>query len=287
MNHIDLILLKSGDSKSIVARSRSNFSSSFLFLPKEKREALRRVYAFFRVIDDVVEEEANPIRKRELLESWKQELENTYRGIPIVPLLKELKQTIDRFSIPKEFFLLLIKGCEMDITKNRYANFSELYEYCYHVASVVGLVCMRIFEYQSATSDKTAINLGIALQLTNILRDVGSDMDKGRIYLPQDEMKQCEISENDLINKTNNIHFESLFNLQYERAKSYYNKARGELTSDSSGKLLAAKIMATVYETILDKIKRLHYPVLHQRVGLNLFQKFFILTRIFFNSSFL
>lgn len=285
MNQIDLILLKSGDAKSIVAKSRSNFSSSFLFLPKEKREALRRVYAFFRVIDDVVDEEANPIQKKELLESWKKELENTYRGIPIVPLLKELKQTIDRFSIPKEFFLLLIEGCEMDITKNRYATFPELYEYCYRVASVVGLVCMRIFEYQSSTSDKTAIDLGIALQLTNILRDVGSDMDKGRIYLPQDEMTKFGISENDLIHKTNTAHLEPLFNFQYERAKSYYDQARIELYSDSSGKLLAAKIMGTVYETILDKIKKSHYPVLNQRVGLSFLQKFFILTRIFFTSK--
>ncbi|MBX7147473.1 squalene/phytoene synthase family protein [bacterium] len=266
----------------ITARAKSNFSSAFIFLPAEKRLAMKRVYAFFRVIDDVVDEEPNPLRQKTLIDSWKRELDNTYKGTTIVPLLQELKESIDRFHIPKDYFLKLIEGCEMDITKTRYETFEELYEYCYRVASMVGLVCMKIFEFESPTSQKTAIDLGIALQLTNIIRDVGVDyFTKGRIYLPYDDLKRFGITANDIENKTMTPPLRALLNFQYERAVRYYESGVSEFNNDKHNKLLAARIMASVYRTILEKIRKKDYPVLEPKpLKLSFTRKMLILARV-------
>lgn len=241
---------------------------------------MRRVYAFFRVIDDIVDEETDPKVKKDLIDSWKRELEKTYRGLTIVPLLAELKETIERFAIPHDYFLKLIEGCEMDMTKTRYQTFEELYEYCYRVASMVGLVCMKIFEYRSDTSDQMAIDLGLALQLTNIIRDVGVDFQKGRIYLPQEDLDRFHVSYQDLQDNKPNPAFLELMEFEYQRALTYYQKASPEFGKDKEGKLLAAKIMATVYGKILHKIKKKKYPVKTKRVRLGFGEKMFILLKI-------
>jgi phytoene synthase len=232
------------------------------------------------VIDDVVDEEPNPLRQRELIDLWKQELNRCYEGVTIVPLLKELKESIDRFQIPQEYFLKLIEGCEMDINKKRYETFEELYQYCYRVASMVGLVCMKIFEYKSSTSEEAAINLGIALQLTNIIRDVGVDLDKGRIYLPLEDLKTFNISEADLRSKDDSEKFKALMDFEYKRAMTYYEKGTLEFKKDPTNRLLAAKIMAVVYSRILKKIKKKNFPVLHRRIGLKFYQKLAILAQL-------
>lgn len=265
--------LSLGTAKSITAGSKSNFSSSFFFLPPEKREAIRRVYAFFRVVDDVVDEECDPNRQKTLLELWKQELTRTYQGVTLVPLMKELRQSIDRFRIPQEYFLKLIEGCEMDIVKKRYETFAELTEYCTLVASMVGLVCMKIFEFESPTSEKKAIDLGIALQLTNIIRDVGIDLKKGRIYLPQEELRRFNVTANDLSSGNTGPGFFELMEFQYRRACSYYESGMSEFAQDTEKKLLAARIMGHVYRRLLEKIRRKNYPVLTQRVKLSFLEK--------------
>lgn len=272
--------MKTENACAIAAKSRSNFSSAFLFLPKEKRLSIKRVYAFFRIIDDIVDE-APASAAPGLIASWKKELDLAYTGAPLAPLMKELRETIVRFKIPKEYFLKLIEGCEMDLTKKRYATFEELYEYCYRVASMVGLVCMKIFEYQSPTSEQTAVALGIALQLTNIIRDVGVDLDKGRIYLPEEDLKRFGVSEEDLIQKKGGEAFNQLMDFQFERASKYYEQGTAEFKNDSEKKLMAARIMAKVYFKILNKIRHEKYPVLFKRVRLSTFQKSVILFRVF------
>lgn len=270
-------LLSIPDARTITAKSRSNFSSAFVFLPKRKRLAIHRVYAFFRIIDDVVDEEDDIHKKQELLGSWKRELANAYNGTSIVPLLGELKETIDEFNIPREYFMLLIEGCEMDFCKNRYANFAELYEYCYRVASMVGLVCMKIFEYESRTSAQSAIDLGLALQLTNIIRDVGVDLQKNRIYIPQEELRQFGVQEADLFAHKGSPAFVRLMEFQYARAREYFDRGLAEIAHDPGFKLLAAHIMGRVYESILTKIRKKNFPVLTTRVRLHFAEKMFLL----------
>lgn len=266
--------------QAITARSRSNFSSSFLFLPREKREAIRTVYAFFRVVDDVVDEEQDPRLQQEKINNIRKMVLELDQGNPSIPLFFELKKTVSRFSIPVTYFLELISGCEMDIQKKRYKTFSELYEYCYRVASIVGLVCMKIFEYESPTSEESAINLGLALQLTNIIRDVGVDLKKNRIYLPLEDLRRFGMTESDLISSTNGEAFKNLMQFQYERACDYYEKGFAEFSRDHQKKLLAARIMGVVYRSILEKIRRRGWPVLDQKVKLNFLEKPIILFRV-------
>lgn len=282
-----LILTEFEKPKTIMAQSRSNFSSSFLFLPREKRDAIRTVYAFFRVVDDVVDEEQEPSLQQEKINNIKKMVLELDQGNPSVPLFCELKKTVSRFSIPLSHFLELISGCEMDIQKKRYETFPELYEYCYRVASVVGLVCMKIFEYESPSSKEAAINLGMALQLTNIIRDVGIDLKKNRIYLPWEDLRRFGVTESDLVHRTNGEAFKNLMQFQYERACDYYEKGFAEFSRDDQKKLLAARIMGVVYRSILEKIRRHGWPVLHQKVKLNFLEKTNILLRVFLSHYFL
>ncbi|EKD41216.1 MAG: Squalene/phytoene synthase [uncultured bacterium] len=270
-------LLYTSDSKTITRESKSSFSSSFFFLSKDKRQAIERVYAFFRVIDDVVDEEPNPHKQKEHLYFWKQQLTESIEAPSSINILNELSETIKNFHIPVDYFLKLIEGCEMDLNTKRYETFTELYEYCYRVASMVGLVCMKIFGYSSPTSDQCAIDLGMALQLTNIIRDVGTDLQKGRIYLPAEDLRHFEISDTDLQLQRTTPNYLKLMEFEYERAIKYYESGSREFVNDTENKLLAAKIMATVYRTLLEKIRAHHYPNLKYRVRLKFVQKMKIL----------
>jgi phytoene synthase len=273
-------ILETQDALSITKESKSNFSSAFLFLPKHKRIAISRVYAFFRVIDDVVDEEPNINRQIELINSWKRELKLCYQGTTIVPLLKELSITIKDFDIPLEYFEKLIEGCEMDITKHRYANFEELYEYCYRVASMVGLVCLKIFEADNKELIKPAIDLGLALQLTNIIRDVGVDTEKNRIYLPEEDLKKFKVSENAIFEKQYSKEFFEMMNFQYQRALDYYQTGLTPFKKSKLKNIIPATMMGEVYFKLLKKIRRNKFPVLHRRVKLNLAEKMSIFLKM-------
>lgn len=270
----------SESASNITAKSRSNFSSSFFFLSTEKRLAIKRVYAFFRIIDDIVDEETDPQKQINLLNYWKAELQKTYADSPSTPITQELHETILRFKIPQKYFSDLIRGCEMDMTKKKYITFDELQIYCYLVASVVGLVCMKIFEYESPTSEQTAIDLGMALQLTNIIRDVGVDFEKGRIYLPQEDLLKFGVSETNLKNKEKTEGFLHLMDFEYKRNLEFYKNGFSEFKKDKEKKLLAARIMGEVYLKILKKIRGQNYPVLERKVKLNFSEKLFLLSRI-------
>src|SRR5205807_879770 len=172
----------------LTQRSRSNFYYAFLFLPREKREALEAVYAYCRLVDDVVDEEAPEAEKRAGIEKWRRQLDAVYAPSPSAepdhPVVLKLREAVQRFPIRREDLEAVIDGCAMDISQARYRTWDELRTYCYRVASAVGLVCIEIFGYSSPRARDYAIDLGIALQLTNILRDVAEDARRGRIYLP-------------------------------------------------------------------------------------------------------
>ncbi len=273
------------DSATITAQSKSNFSSSFFFLPPQKQLAMRRVYAFFRVIDDVVDEEPSPIKQKENLHYWKNELVKAYETKKSdIVVLNELIHTIESFNIPLDYFLKLIEGCEMDLITKKYQTFEQLYEYCYRVASMVGLVCLKIFEYHEESGIQMAIDLGIALQLTNIIRDVGCDLQKGRIYLPENELKQFGVNELDLQLERSTPEYLKLMDFQFQRALSYYEKSAPEFKKDTDHKLLAAQIMSEVYRQILFKIKELGYPNLNRKVKLSFFEKIRILFSLLIRS---
>lgn len=274
MKNINFIpYINASSAADINRQNRSSFFASFRFLTPERRQALSVVYAFFRIADDCVDELENPADKKRALDFWASELNAVYHGEPAQPVMRELQGVIRRYGIPENYFTGLIDGCRMDIVKTRYETMAELKEYCYRVASLVGLSCMKIFGYESSSSEKAAVDLGFAFQLTNILRDVGGDLKIGRIYLPQAEMRRFGYSEDDLVKGIENENFFALMNELARVAESHYEPAFAEFLQDEKGLLIATKAMAKVYFAILQKIRREHYPVLRRKVSLNWFEK--------------
>ena len=202
---------------------RSNFAYSFTFLPKEERDAICSVYAFCSYIDDIVDNETEKgiQKKHERLNWWSNVIEKIYSGEVQSHLLKPLEVLINRFEIPKQYFLTLIDGCRSDLVKNRYETFEDLKEYCYGVAGVVGLISIEIFGHKYEETKNYAINLGYALQLTNILRDVKPDKDRNYIYLPQEDMKRFNYSEEELFGEVYNQNFIDLMRFEAKRAREF------------------------------------------------------------------
>lgn len=266
----------------VTKSSKSNFISAFRFLPKEKMHALIKVYAFFRIADDCVDELSDPQEKEQALNFWENELNKTYNNESCHPIMEDLKPVLERFSIPKEYLTGLIEGCRKDIYQNRYSSLKELNQYCYQVASLVGLTCLKIFEYQSPNAEQMAIDLGMAFQLTNIIRDIQGDLHMNRLYIAQEDLEKVGYSEEDLKNKNLNSAYYELMRLYANRALDYYEKAEKEFAKDAENKLIAAKVMSAVYKNILHKIIKENYPVLEKRVSLSLFQKFRILFPMYF-----
>lgn len=265
--------LNAASAADVNRQNRSSFFASFRFLTPERRQALSVVYAFFRIVDDCVDEVSDPHDKKHALDFWAEELTAVYHGEPAQPVMRELQEVVRFYGIPENHFAGLIDGCRMDIEKMRYETMAELEAYCYRVAGLVGLTCMKIFGYESEGSEKAAIDLGFAFQLTNILRDVGNDLAIGRIYLPKDEMRRFGYSEEDLVKGIENENFFALMNEFYRLAHASYQLAFEEFRKDKMGLLLAARAMAEVYFSILKKIHRENYPVLRRKVRLNWFEK--------------
>lgn len=266
----------------VLKKNRSNFFLSFWFLDKEKRQALNKIYGFARVADDCVDELSDPHEQHQALDFWTAEICKLYRhSEKLHPFMLDLKPVVERFAIPQDYFFGLLEGCRMDVDKKRYASFTELYEYCYRVAGLVGLMCLRIFEYESPTAKEFAINLGLAFQLTNILRDVKDDLKMGRIYFPASEMEKFGYGEKDFLTGVENENFFNFVIFFSGRAEEYYQKACEEFAKDASGKLVAARVMALSYRRILDKIKKQGFPVMHERVSLNPWEKVRVMGRAF------
>jgi len=245
----------------LTKESNTNFYYSFFSLPAEKRKALRAIYALCRSLDDVADESPGRPEASEALLKWTTEIINMYQGTPSHPLTVGLKPYIDRYSIQQKYFLELIKGVEMDLTKNRYNTFDELHRYCYRVASVVGLICAEVFGYQNAVTLGYAVDLGIAFQLTNILRDIKADATNGRIYLPLEDLKRFGYAEEDLFSSLYNQAFVEMMRFETARAWSYYWRAEETLPREDRKAMVAAEIMRAIYSTLLRKIENSNYNV--------------------------
>jgi phytoene synthase len=241
--------------KQKAAQSGSSFTVSFIFLPKTQREAMIALYAFCREVDDVVDECSDFSVAQTKLNWWKMEVANLYTGTPQHPVTKALQPVVAQFNLAQELFLEIIDGMEMDLKFNRYEDFKQLQLYCYRVASVVGLLSANIFGFKNRKTLKYAHDLGMAFQLTNIIRDVGEDARRGRIYLPLDELRKAKVTEEDILESRETPQVKELIEYQIERAESYYDKALRELPAEDAKQQRTGLMMAAIYRTLLREIK--------------------------------
>ena len=254
------------------AARQSNFYWGFLFLSPAKRRALTAVYAFARTVDDIVD--AGHLKEEEqkkMLAFWKAEVHRMFAGQPTHSLSQELWRHVQAFHLPKEPFLELIAGCELDLDHKRYETFEELEKYLYGVAVTVGLLCVRIFGYERTSPDdirEYARNMGYAVQLTNILRDVGADLELGRVYIPASDMTEAGYSAEALLRREHNAAFDRLMQALYRRAQTYYQRARSLVDFRDRPALLPAEVMAHIYEALLEDIRRDDFRVLFHRHSL-------------------
>ena len=256
--------------------SKSSFYYSFSFLPKRKRDALKTVYAFCRTTDDIVDNVHDVSSKIEVLRKWRNELELGLDGKSGYQILNQLSEITKKFKIPVVYFYELLRGVEMDLVKNRYETFDELKEYCYLVASTVGLMSLGIFGPRNERTKEYAVNLGIALQLTNIIRDVGIDAKYGRVYLPQEDLRRFSYTEAELISSRNSSQFKKLMEFETQRAEEYFQKAKESLPEEDKRAMFAAKIMERIYYHTLLRIKEVNYNVFDRKVMLPRFMQFAI-----------
>ena len=261
------------------AASGSSFYYSFLFLPTHRRRAITALYAFCREVDDVVDECSDPHLAATKLAWWRQEVTRIYTGTPEHPVGQALQKILPEFTLPQEQLQEIIDGMEMDLTQTRYLDFKALSLYCYRVASVVGLLAAEIFGYQDRQTQKYAYNLGMAFQLTNIIRDVGEDARRGRVYLPIDELQRFNVPVADIVNARYGDSFRQLMEFQIERAETYYAQAMQELPAIDRKTQRPGLVMAAIYRTLLDEIKRDGCLVLDRRTSLTPLRKLWIAWR--------
>lgn len=261
------------------AASGSSFYYSFLFLPEERRRAITALYAFCREVDDVVDEVSEIEAARMKLAWWRAEIDRLFAGRPNHPVARALAPTLERFQLPREHFDAIVAGMEMDLERNRYATFDELAEYCYHAAAVVGLLSAEIFGYEDARTREFAHDLGMAFQLTNILRDVREDAMRGRIYLPAEDLEAYGVRAGELAHPATPEHVRALFQSQAERARRYYTSAFEALPEIDRHAQRSGLIMARIYLTLLDEMERDGFRVLEHRVTLTPLRKLWIAWR--------
>jgi phytoene synthase len=255
----------------LTKKSGSNFYYSFLFLPKQRRAAMYTVYAFCKEIDNAVDEPPAGSNPQEELRRWRTELDAVYRGTATFHVTISLASHVKQLSIPRAYFDELIKGVEMDLTASRYASFQDLSLYCYRVASVVGLICLHIFGPTSARAQDYAVALGMAFQLTNILRDIGTDAAQGRIYLPQEDLQKFGCTEQAILQRQESSELHTLLHFETARAHEYYAKAQAAfeaLPPSDQKALTVAEIMRAVYFRILQKIEGPKHQVFGPRARL-------------------
>ena len=268
----------------ITRQSKSNFTLSFFFLSAKRKNAMVHFYAFSRVVDDAVDEHEAQ-EAQELIQFWKNEVRLCYTGRPTHPISIALQKSIQDFTIPQKYLDLIIEGCEQDIHKKRYATMDELRAYCYRVASVIGLVSMRIFGLVSETADKAAEELGLALQYTNILRDIKDDAQRDRIYIPQAELQRYKISESQIMSgQPSDKKLKLLLKIFADRAETHFQRAFTLLKQLPRRPLVAAWIMGKVYFAILKKIQKSHYDVYSQKIKISRHKKLFIAIKELFHA---
>jgi phytoene synthase len=258
------------------AASGSSFYYSFLFLPAERRRAITALYAFCREVDDVVDETSEREIAAAKLTWWRTEVANLFAGNPQHPVTQALKPHLEARAISREKLNDIIDGMEMDLTQTRYLDWPGLERYCYRVASVVGLLAAGIFGYRDPRTLEYARDLGIAFQLTNIIRDVGEDARKNRIYLPMADLKQFGVPASDILTAKQTSQFGELMAFQAARARAHYERAMRALPPADRKTQRPGLIMAAIYRTLLDEIERDGFRVLTQRTSLTPLRKFWI-----------
>ena len=244
-----------------------------MFLPPERRQAITALYAFCREVDDVVDECHDLSLAQTKLEWWRQEVGRVYNGTPAHPVGHALKDVIKGFRLPQEQLLEIIDGMAMDLSQTRYLDFKGLQLYCYRVASVVGLLAAEIFGYQDRQTLKYAHDLGLAFQLTNIIRDVGEDARRGRIYLPIEDLQRFNVPAKDLLEARYSDAFRELMAFQAERAEKFYDQAFAQLPAVDRKAQRPGLVMAAIYRTLLREIARDGFMVLDRRTSLTPLRK--------------
>ena len=276
----------------LTRKSRSNFYYAFLTLPRRRREALYAVYAFCRTVDDIAdlgdERGVDRAAQRSQLESWRRHVALCYEpgGRPEHPIAAGLARAVSEFAIPREALLAIIDGVGMDLDQVRYETAEDLYPYCYRVASAVGLCCIEIFGYTDPRAREYAVNLGTALQLTNIIRDVGADARAGRVYLPQEDLRKFGVTTDDLRAGRYTGEFVSLMRHQAARARQFYRAARDAFPAMDARSLVAAEIMGRIYRALLDEIETREFRVFGERITLPTGRKLAIALRCWASARF-
>lgn len=258
------------------AQSGSSFYYSFLFLPAERRRAITALYAFCREVDDTVDDCTDVSIARTKLAWWRQEVAAMMSGAPTHPVTKALQPHLTPFSLDSQHLLAIIDGMEMDLDQTRYLDFPGLQKYCWHVASVVGLLSANIFGVTNPQTLQYAEKLGLAFQLTNIIRDVGEDARKGRIYLPVNELQQFNVTAADILNARHSDNFEKLMQFQAARAQKMYDEAFALLPKEDRRAQRPGLIMAAIYRAVLNEVERDGFHVLTQRISLTPIRKLWL-----------
>ena len=254
-------------------REAKNFYYGFISLPEPKRQAIYAAYAFCRQCDDAVDNQGSTQEKLHALEAAKQRLSQCYVGRPADPVTIALHDAVTRYPIPIAYFEALIEGMAMDIKTTRYQTFEALRGYCYRAASVIGLICIEIFGYRQSQARTFAVDLGIAMQLTNILRDLKEDAERGRIYLPQQELRDFGVSEDDILAGRLTDPFRALMRYQARRAHKYFASGIRLLPLLPPRSLMCTAVLQGLYAEILDRIEAANYDVFRKRISLSTLEK--------------
>jgi phytoene synthase len=257
-------------------QSGSSFYYSFLFLPPERRRAITALYAFCREVDDTVDETSDQSVARIKLAWWRTEVSAMYKGSPTHPVTQALQPHLAAYNLQEQHLQAIIDGMEMDLDQSRYLDYAGLRKYCWHVAGVVGILSASIFGASNPQTLQYAEKLGLAFQLTNIIRDVGDDARKGRIYLPVSELQQFNVTAADILNFRHSDKFEALMKFQAERARAVYDEAFALLPKEDRRAQRPGLMMAAIYRTVLDEIERDDFKVLNQRISLTPLRKLWL-----------
>ncbi len=268
--------------KRITKAEAKNFYYAFRTLPADKRQAIYAAYAYCRLCDDIADadEDMSSTDKETRFAALRADLDSALAGNPGDPVLAALADSADRFGFSRELLLEVLEGVEMDLTKTRFADFGELREYCYKVASAVGLISIEVFGYEDPAARQYAVDLGLAMQLTNIIRDVKEDAERDRIYIPLDEMARFGYTEEDLKAGVVDERFRGLMALQAERARAYFESGAKLVPLLSAEARACTSVLAALYSTILDRIEESGFDVFERRVGLSASEKLLLMARL-------